>query len=359
MSALLILSPAPRGTDTWSSSSLSPCWVSDEMHAESGPDSVKINTARRQEMQEDEMRQAAEEGDDDLHTKKVSAAEAVQQVRLLRTFQNNSGIYEFDWTSVQPVAPTPGKLREMIGAHTGYQQHHKDTDMKKELSWLRSVWSRMKSFSVKEWCEEAILNTIVHVMQFHVQVDMDTRGIPYLILHTRIRVFDCFETPWRLVWKVSLDGNSEPTQNLNFRNRKVYSFFTSMQMAEGCLGITQFQYSTQPHPGFPQEMQQSRRKKQKQTGQNSSKPHPPVVVSGEGGGVWGAEGGGVRGSLNGEKLFLLRTSEFVNNGDGVAVQSGYLNGHGKFTYRWKRVAPVDKSLIVFDEVVQSTNYLIP
>ena len=53
----------------------------------------------------------------------------------------------------------------------------------KELSWLRGECSRMKSFSVEGFCEEAILDTIIRIMQFDVTAQVDllylyTRGIP-------------------------------------------------------------------------------------------------------------------------------------------------------------------------------------
>lgn len=354
VSALLILSPAPRGSDTWSSSTLYPC-VSDEEQAKSGSDVKRVKT----QDQEDGMRQAAEgeeEEEEFHHAPKVPAAEEMQQVELLRRFQNISGIYEFDWHSVQPASLTPGKVREIIGARNGYQQQDTDTGMKQELSWLRSVWGRLKWSSVKGWREEAILNTAIHVMQFHVQMDMDTRGIPYLIMHTRIRYFGYFETPWRVAWQVSLDGKSQPEQNLNFRDKKkVYAFFTLMRVAQGGCGITQLHYSAQPHPGFPQEMPQSGQNKPKRNG-HASKLHPTVGSAVGGSGVEGESEGGGRGV---ERFFLLRSSEFVNNGNGVVVQSGYLNGHGKFTFKWNRVSPVDKTLVRFDEPIHSARVQLP
>ena len=146
----------------------------------------------------------------------------VSQEEMLSLFRRISGIYQLDWSRVRPGDVTPGQIRVAQSAIAGTTAAERGT--------LRRLFD-----SAFRWCEASAMDRILRVLQFHLQVDVDDDGVPYIRVHTRLRIGNV-ETPWRFSWQTSLDGHRPPVLFRNIVDQKAYTYLTWTHSENGFVG---------------------------------------------------------------------------------------------------------------------------
>ena len=106
-----------------------------------------------------------------------------------------SGVYEFDASqATEGALKSPGAVRAVVSGSSLQHQSH--------LSSLYSVWSRITS-RLQLWGATTMLDSLLRLMQIHVQLDEDDSGVPYSRVHCRLKYLGV-QTTWTLLWHVSL-----------------------------------------------------------------------------------------------------------------------------------------------------------
>ncbi|MGB1594606.1 MAG: hypothetical protein ACPIOQ_17755, partial [Promethearchaeia archaeon] len=104
-----------------------------------------------------------------------------------------SGVYEFDASqATEGPLKSPGIVRAIQGGSSLQHQSH--------LSY--SVWSRITS-RLQLWGASTMLDSLLRLMQIHVQLDEDDSGVPYSRVHCRLKYLGV-QTTWTLLWHVRM-----------------------------------------------------------------------------------------------------------------------------------------------------------
>jgi hypothetical protein len=156
-------------------------------------------------------------------TSAASTTPAQRHEQLLANFKRISGIYELDWSSVQPGDVRPGMIRAAVsGAAVSHQME-------------RSAITA-KCTSALRWCEHTVLDALIRTLQFHILFDVDDRGICYVRVHTRMHVAG-LQTQWRLMMQNFVGDSVEPVVHSNFKNKRVHCGFAWMRVPPACIGV--------------------------------------------------------------------------------------------------------------------------
>lgn len=146
----------------------------------------------------------------------------VSQEEMLLLFRRISGIYQVDWSRVRPGDVTPGQIRVAQNSIAGTTAD--------ERGILRRLFD-----SAWRWCEASAMDKILRMLQLHLQLDLDDDGVPYIRVHSRLRIGNV-ETPWRFTWQTSLDGHRPPVRFRNIVDQQAYTYLTWTHSEKGCVG---------------------------------------------------------------------------------------------------------------------------
>eukprot|EP00802_Teleaulax_amphioxeia_P015228 Tamp_15315.p1 GENE.Tamp_15315~~Tamp_15315.p1 ORF type:complete len:314 (+),score=36.72 Tamp_15315:3-944(+) len=287
--------------------------------------------------------------------------------RMVQDMTGLGGVFQFDPSSCRPGGLTPGKIRALI-------QNARPGATEKELQRM-STWKRfMRSAltvtgSVGEWCVQSLLDTIIQHVQLHITFNIDGAGVPYFRFHTRLKMFGVFETPWKYMCQVAING--EMTSMVNSA-LQVWAKASLMYSSPESLSIAEVWTAPINHPLFPQGVPDdggasstssdvSASASPCQHLEKANHEHQASTTAWE---RWGGRGGGIAQckqeegiaeckqevSSDDEKTkpwFLVRTQTWDFNSEGI-VQAGAINGVGPYAFRWIRVGQQDRALIDFD-----------
>ena len=71
---------------------------------------------------------------------------------------------------------------------------------------------------MQQWGTTTMLDSVLRLLQFHVQLDEDDAGVPYSRVHCRLKYLG-LQTTWTLLFHVSL-GVGFPVPHLNLQHLK-------------------------------------------------------------------------------------------------------------------------------------------